>query len=96
MTYAEATQIQLDELLRRTATPKIPTVYINTEEAARQLGISAVTLGVYVNCGLVTAHSQRHNKYLLSEILWLKDRPHRGLRKRQAQTLVEEKKRAFA
>ncbi len=67
---------QLQNIKLTDFNPTVPEVYINSSEVQRLLGCSAPAIISFVEIGLLLSYNQskaKYNKFLLREVLWLKE-----------------------
>ena len=100
MSAEQADRIEFDltiikNLLKRQENAHIPTAYLNGLEVMRQLNITRPTLIQLVKDGIITAHNEDINRYLLSEIIWLKGEKYKNLSIEEVEKLKQRKEKEF-
>ncbi len=91
--------MELENLLKQSLSKKVEKVYVNAAECERLLCITRPTLLQLLKDDVIEDRSKDsgsiHNKYLLSEILWLKTKKYKGLSSRDIIKLKEQKKTEY-
>lgn len=87
-------QKRLSELMATVKPPTRIEVYINRGEVERIIGASGPTVGRLVKDGLLSTIENRYfsnNKFLLSEVEWLKDQKYKDLNPYDLKKLLNKK-----